>query len=309
MIKKVLNKVSMIFTDEGFLASNGVLVEDDVRLVIDSAEGKVLESVYPETVEVLLNSHHHLDHISGNDLFVNAKIMAHPIEREAMKNPEKTSASFGWKELMEPEKLSFVDQLQGSDNRNLKPWNVDEDLHDGQVIDCGSTKIRVVLTPGHTGGHCSFYFPEEEFIFIGDICLSKVGPWYGDPDTDVDDFIRSVDKIIELKPKMLATSHIPDLLIDGTDDIKGILTEYKERVYSREKRILDFLHTHTANINEISEKKLIYRVHPSTFVEFWEKSMVKKHLHRLLDAGKIEKLDDGRYCANERESMSEEIFF
>ena len=47
----------------------------------------------------------------------------------------------------------------------LKPWRIDGEINDGQVIDCGSTKFMVLHTPGHSKGHCSFYFPEEDLAF------------------------------------------------------------------------------------------------------------------------------------------------
>ena len=282
----------MVFTDEGFTFGNAVLVEDEMRLMIDSGAGKIMKSVLPENVDTLLISHHHLDHINGNDYFTKATILAHPDEKKAMLDPMKTTATYGWGELMDEDIMDYARNLQGKMKRILEPWHVDGTFSDRQIIECGKTRIQVLLTPGHTSGHCSFYFPENEFIFTADICLSKVGPWYGDPDTTIDEFINSIDLLVELKPKMLATGHLKFLL---RENINEKLIEYKERIYKREKRIIKFLKKSPASINDMAAKKLIYGLHQNTFVLFWEKSMLKKHLERLILAGEVESIEDKHY--------------
>jgi len=294
LIEKISDRISMIFTDEGFTFSNCVLVEDDTRVMIDSGAGSILETVRPADIDLLLLSHHHLDHIKGNDYFTRARVMAHPLERTALQDPEKTTATHGWQELIGGDALNYAQELGAIQPRLFEPWRVDEDLHDNQVIDCGNTSIRVMHTPGHTAGHCSFYFPDEGFIFTGDICLTKVGPWYGDPDTDIEDTLNSINRIIELRPRILATGHVPYVI---REDITQKLTNYRDRIFKREKRILKHISEYPSSIHEIAEKKLIYPVHPSTFVLFWEKSMIKKHLERLEKNGMIEYAENDRYTA------------
>ncbi len=297
MITKLYDTVSMVFTEDGFTTSNCLLVEDGRRLMIDSGAGTILASARPETVDTLLISHHHLDHISGNDLFTRARIYAHPIEKEGMNTPEKLTATNGWDELMEgdvAEHASELGKIADVMPRVFEPWRVDELLRDGQIIECGKTRIQVVHTPGHTAGHCSFYFPELDFAFLGDVCLTKVGPWYGDEDSGVDDFIATMDKLISLKLKRVSTGHIPVIV---EHDVEAVLTEYRDRILKREARILKSLKEAPGNIHEIAARRLIYREHPTSFVLFWEKSMLKKHFERLLSKRLIEKAENGVFRA------------
>ena len=293
MIQNYNDIISVVFTEEGFTYSNCVLVDDSKKVMIDSGAGKILKSIDPPSVEQLLISHHHIDHINGNDYCSNAVICAHEYEKESMQNPYKTTATCGWGELMDEDIMKYANGLSGSMRRVLEPWNVHETINDRDLIDCGRTKIMVLHTPGHTTGHCSFYFPEEEFIFTGDICLSQVGPWYGDPDTSIDDFIESIDLVIGLKPKAVATGHVQEII---TDNISKKLSEYKERIFKRERRVTNFLRKGPATIDEMAARKLIYGLHPNSFVLFWEKSMIKKHLDRLIDHGIVEKTDDNRFA-------------
>lgn len=294
MIQKIGNKIYMVFTESGFTSSNCLLVDDDIRLMIDSGADTALKEAGPSTIDILVNSHHHADHIRGNDLFDNAEILAHPLEKKAMQSPEKMTATSGWDELMEGDMAEHSRQFGGLPPRLFEPWRVDREIHDGEVIDCGTVKFHVLHTPGHTEGHCSFYFPDEGIVFLGDICLTVAGPWYGEENADIDDFIKSINRILSLKPKIVTTGHRTGVV---DSDIHGVLTEYRERFLKREKRILNCICERPATIHEIAQKKLIYREHPTTFVLFWEKYMVKKHCERLIKHDAIELLPDGRYTS------------
>ncbi|HOO72065.1 MAG TPA: MBL fold metallo-hydrolase [Spirochaetota bacterium] len=292
MFQVINDHISMIFTEQGFTFSNCMIIDDEVRTAIDSGAGKIMKSIDPASVDILLISHHHIDHINGNDYFTRAKILAHPLEKEAMSDPMKTTATWGWGELMDEDIMQYAENLTGKMKRVLEPWPVHGTFNDRDVFDCGKTKVMVIHTPGHTSGHCSFYFPDEEFMFTGDICLSRVGPWYGEPDTTIDEFTASVDLIDGFKPKKLATGHVNTII---TENIHDILMEYKERIYKREKRIINFLKKGPATINAMAQRKLIYGLHPTTFVLFWEKSMLKKHLDRLIDMGTVKKDEADKY--------------
>ncbi|MCJ7663919.1 MAG: MBL fold metallo-hydrolase, partial [Desulfobacterales bacterium] len=165
-----------------------------------------------------------------------------------------------------------------------------------QIIDCGKTKVEVLLTPGHTAGHCSFLFLDENLIFMADICLTEVGPWYGEDEADIDDFVASINRIISLKPAKIITGHRAEIF---DRDIPEVLGEYRDRIYKREEHILDFVRGNPSTINQIAAQKMIYREHPIIFVLFWERCMVKKHLDHLIKQGLVEKLEDGRYRTRE----------
>jgi glyoxylase-like metal-dependent hydrolase (beta-lactamase superfamily II) len=296
MIQEIDKNVKVIFTEDGFTASNCILVEDDVRLMIDSGAGNILSEVDTSGIDILLNSHRHLDHVWGNDRMNNAKILTHPIERIAMQDPFKIAALSGWEELMDEDIFKEAGQLGMLSERLLKPWRIDGEINDGQIIDCGNTKIEVLLTPGHTAGHCSFLFPDENLVFMADICLTEVGPWYGEEQADIDDFIESINRIISLKPAKIITGHRTEII---DRDIPEVLGEYRDRILKREEQILDFVRGNPSTINQIAAQKMIYPEHPIIFVLFWERCMVKKHLDHLIKQGLVEKLEDGRYCARE----------
>ena len=296
MIKEIGKNIKAIFTEDNFAVCNCMLVDDDVRLMIDSGAGKILSDVDTSAIDILINSHRHWDHIKGNDRMINATIVTHPIERVAMQDPTKLSAVSGWEEVMDENIVEEAKKLGGVPEILLKPLRIDGEINDGQIIDCGKTKIEVLLTPGHTRGHCSFLFPDEDLIFLADICLTAAGPWYGEDQADIDDFVESINKIISLKPAKIITSHRAEIF---DKNIPAILGEYRNRIYKREERILNFIRVNPSTIKQIAAQKMIYREHPIIFLLFWERYMVKKHLDHLIKQGLVAKLEDGRYCARE----------
>jgi len=292
MLVQVGNRVHVVFNEEGYTYGNCVLVDDDVKLMIDSGAGKALDQAQPETVDILINTHHHYDHVRGNDRFKRAKIWLHPTLHPAMQSLEKIMAVDGWKTLMH-EDFTY---LKSADPSLIpEPWRVDGEVNDGQEIDCGNTKLVVLHTPGHSQGHCSFYFPEEDLAFLGDICLTKVGPWYGEGQTDLTEFIASIDRIIDLKPGRVTTCHVNRVI----DNPLPVLAEYRDRILKREERILRRIKARPGTIDELAEEHMIYRQHPSPFVLFWEKSMLRNHLERLVRIGLAERLENGAFAGIE----------
>lgn len=54
--------------------------------------------------------------------------------------------------------------------------DVDEYVFDGDVITSGGISFKVIATPGHTVGSCSYYFEEAGFLLSGDtLFMESVG--------------------------------------------------------------------------------------------------------------------------------------
>ncbi len=150
-------------------------------------------------------------------------------------------------------------------------------ITDGQILDFGTVKAEVVHTPGHSAGHCCFWFPEEEFLFSSDICFTKAGPWYGEHLASPSEMMRSIDRIIDLSPPRVVSSHIHEVLEAPVPQLQ----EFKQRIEKREERIYKYLSQQPSDIHKLAEANLIYRAHPTNYVVFWEKLMLLKHLDSL----------------------------
>ena len=136
-----------------------VLVSDkDEGIVIDpGASGKriaeVLDKEGVKPVAVLL-THGHFDHVSGAEELC-AQYDALPVyildkEMKTLKDPETN--------------LTAVMSYEAKDFSPL----ITDTFSDGDEKEIAGFKFRVIWTPGHTTGGCSYFFPEEKMLFPGD---------------------------------------------------------------------------------------------------------------------------------------------
>jgi len=116
----------------------------------------------------LLNTHAHWDHAGANYQFEERRI--HRREREQVNQPQEID--------LEPAVIPAVWKMTGYSGRvsagglQYRPAPATAILEDGQEIDLGGRVIRVIHTPGHSPGHCSFLLTTESqsdgILFTGD---------------------------------------------------------------------------------------------------------------------------------------------
>lgn len=298
MLVKISDHLNFLISETGFTYCNCIVVEDDVRAILDTGADKgSLDSINPDGIDMVINTHHHYDHTRGNQYFTKSQIYIHPLDFKALNSREEKiiyNSLDLWDELMPGYDYTEAGILMGIEETEVeKTLHPDRLIEDKQIIDFGHTRLEVIHTPGHSAGHCAFWFPNEEFLFTGDICLTQAGPWYGEIYADPDAMIASINKLIELNPPRMTSCHINEICSDSRER----LTEFRDRINKREDRIYDFLKREPADVHTIAEKKLIYRMHPTPFVLFWEKLMVVKHLQRLQAKGRIEPIENSLYRA------------
>jgi glyoxylase-like metal-dependent hydrolase (beta-lactamase superfamily II) len=171
----------------------------------------------------------------------------------------------------------------------LSTSRLDGEYEDGRIFDFGNTTAEVVHLPGHTAGFCCFYFPNERLVYSADIDLTDFGPWYGGTDGDIQGFLDSIERIIDLKADVYVTGHEFGIL-KRSEFLKRI-PKFRARIFERDKRILEFLRAKKkgATLTGIASKGLIYG--PEFLVDewiyMWEKIMVRKHLERFEKLGLV----------------------
>lgn len=136
-----------------------VLVSDkDEGIVIDpGASGKrIAEALDKEGLKpvAVLLTHGHFDHVSGAEELC-AQYDALPVyildkEMKTLKDPETN--------------LTAVMSYEAKDFSPL----ITDTFSDGDEKEIAGFKLRVIWTPGHTPGGCSYFFPEEKMLFPGD---------------------------------------------------------------------------------------------------------------------------------------------
>jgi glyoxylase-like metal-dependent hydrolase (beta-lactamase superfamily II) len=90
-----------------------------------------------------------------------------------------------------------------------KPAPIAGTLQDGDVLDLGrGVELRVVHTPGHTMGCCTFAWDHEGIAFSGDSVLGRGSRDGGMPLIFYpDQYRRSLELVQELRPRVLCLGH------------------------------------------------------------------------------------------------------
>lgn len=260
-------------------------IDDKQKVLIDTPLDREFPNLLGDRkVDLIINSHFHRDHTGCNDLFPQARIMAHPLDIPPMESLNVFCYHYGFDNYGTKELQQGLVKWLG-----YQPCTVDQAIEDGDIIELGKNKLEVIHTPGHTPGHCAFFERESGILFSGDIDLTSFGPWYGNLTSDVDDIIESINKIIQLNPRIILSSHKG--IVDH--NVSGRLQKYLQKVYQNENRILETLRRPT-NLDTLTQKKLIYgKWHePYIVYEFFEQLSLIVHLRRLLKLGTVKQIGD-----------------
>ncbi len=263
---------------------NSLYIDDKKKVMIDPAsdEAYLRDLSLKTDIDAIINSHYHEDHIAFNYLFPEAELYVH----EAVAPCFKSYHSF----------LDYCGLLNSKykkewDDLFLNKFHFQEripavEFKDGDTLTCGDTNITVIHTPGHTIGHCSFYFPDEGILFLGDLDLAPFGPWYGDRVSDIDQTIQSLHRLLKIPADLYITSHEMGII---RGDITGLAEAYLDVITKREMKLLEFLKK-PRTLDEIINHWIIFKkeLQPRYFFEFAEKGMIHKHLERLMKNVKVE---------------------
>lgn len=260
---------------------NCLLIEDDQRALFDTSFGpENLQELLKTPVDIIVNTHFHEDHILNNHFFPEAKVWMHAHDAEGARSLDTFLQYYGFSEFG-GEKLGqeFIDSI------DLHASPVHREFEDGEILDFGHVKLRVIHTPGHTPGHCAFYEEKTEVLFSADIDLSSFGPWYAHRCSNIDDFILSIQKCLELKPRIIISSHKGIV----TNDIQARLHSYLEIIYRKEDQIIKALQS-PQTVLQLADRQIIYgENNPLTpLLRWFEKMAVDQHLQRLIKHNVVE---------------------
>ncbi len=267
--------------------ANSLYLEGEENLLIDTGAGPVLEELAGKTGQVVL-SHYHRDHLTCNHLFDGASFSIHKDDAPGVESLEGFSRLSGLDQVENEAFWEMVKQV------NFSATQVDRYFDDGDYFDLGRLKMKVLHLPGHTPGHCGFLIEKYNLIFAADVDLTRFGPWYGNPSSDLNQFRSSIRRLRDLKPDLLITGHSMPV----AKNIDQKLASYEAVLDRHDEAIIETLKKEPATLKQLTAKKIIYRRHYGQEVlRYFEEVMIQKHLESLLNREMITKTKDGLYEA------------
>jgi len=212
----------------GGLASGnaGFVIGDEGVLVVDTfftpaAVEELLDAINAQTkqpVKYVVNTHYHLDHTGGNQVFAarGIPILGHDklLEWQTTRNrkflPEKAALDKRLSDTQKQLAETPADQAdkRGQLERQIRRLNAMKSIvltnpnvtfSSGTVhLHLGAREVLLFTLPGHTGGDVLAFVPDVNVLFMGDMGWRKTLPNL--VDATVTDWIKSLDSILAQYP-------------------------------------------------------------------------------------------------------------
>jgi len=125
-------------------------------------------------------------------------------------------------------------ELTGAPVYAARPLDGQDRLKDEQQVEVGGVTLRAIRTPGHATDHLAFLDSDGGALFTGDAVLGRGTTVVNPPDGDLAQYLRSLRRMQELRPRTIYPGHGPTVF-DG----KAKLEEYVAHRNMREQQVID----------------------------------------------------------------------
>jgi cyclase len=204
----------------------GVIIGDDGLMVIDALTAPMhtkamvaaIRKVTDKPFRHLINTHHHGDHVNGNQYIPGAEIIGHPYCREEVvkmiPGPATWAKRDGWADGTEPRVI-------------LPPTTT---IEHKVTYHYGKTVVEVFpMLPAHTYGDLVVYLPQHKILFAGDIAFFYVAPFC--QNAHPSNWINVCDQINKMDVTTIVPGHGPV----GTKQHMAEMADYL-KILKREAR-------------------------------------------------------------------------
>lgn len=171
----------------GILGTNFYVITDEetgISAVVDPGAdfSELEEYVKGKNIKYILITHAHYDHLFGTAEMkrqTGALAVVGKDDEENMWNIEKCNAGMNFRVLQEPTEAEIV-------------------VKDGDELNVGNIKIKVIETPGHSHGSVCYVLTEEKVIFSGDTLFYHTVGRYDFPESSPEKMAGSLEKLVAL---------------------------------------------------------------------------------------------------------------
>ena len=188
------------------VSNAGVIVGEDHMMALDATGAPFHAKAFMAAARQaapgkpfrrLINTHHHGDHVNGNQFFAPVEIVSHPYCRqEVLKavagTPPRWDKREGW--------------ADGTEERRLVPPTT---TFDGKTAyHYGDLSVDVQFAgPAHTYGDLTIYLPKHKVLFAGDVAFYYVAPFAHN--AHVGKWLEAVDRIQKMDVETIVPGHGP----------------------------------------------------------------------------------------------------
>lgn len=177
-----------------------------------------------------------------------------------------------------PDHLPLAEKLARAHGATVRRY---PGLEDGDVVRVGTLNLTALYTPGHSADHLSFWLAEDRVVFTGDLVLGKGSSMVTYPEGNVAAYLRSLDRLMALEPRMLFPGHW-----DPVTDAMGKLREYRAHRLEREAQVLAEVQRRQGTALELTRR--VYGPEVGEDLLAAAEMTMRAHLEKLVEDGKVQ---------------------
>lgn len=250
---KTLRRNVGYFTERG--GTIGWLVSPDAMVVVDSQYPKTAKNCLnglrdrtDHPLDLLINTHHHGDHTSGNPVFegVAEKMVAHEnvpglMKKSAEESDEETDPAY-------------------PSTTYSKSWK----------MDAGDEVIHAkYYGPGHTSGDSVIYFEKANVVHMGDLVFNRMNPYTDRPaGASIRNWIKILDTVAGEYPSdaLYIFGHgKPEYGVTGNKEDVGVMGNYLSALVAHVEKGIE----QGKSKEEITNKKMLEGFEDFMYADFW----------------------------------------
>ncbi|MCC1497747.1 MBL fold metallo-hydrolase [Alcanivorax sp. 1008] len=167
-------------------------------------------------------------------------------------------------------------------------WAPDVVLADGEQIDLGKLRLRVIATPGHVSNHLCYLEENSGLLFSGDHLINGSTVVIAPPAGSMSDYLRSLRRLLDETISHIAPGH-GDLILDPVLTIEATIGHR----LAREEKVFQALNDQPDSL-PADLVALVYNDVP-TFLHGVAAFSLDAHLIRLAELQRAVRTEDGRY--------------
>jgi glyoxylase-like metal-dependent hydrolase (beta-lactamase superfamily II) len=202
---------AMLYDSNIYLLTGGrtALIDTGTGFQAGDTIASVRKALNGRGLDIVIITHRHYDHVGGLNAIINEF------------DPEVYAGAQDAVPLRAGDSESTLGTAFGG---QIRPMDV-KDLNDGDVIDIGAHRLRVIRTPGHTIGSISLYDEMTGSLFTGDtVFVDGVGR-HDLPTASLDQLIDSLRRLSRLDINGFYPGHGPSVQKGGNEFVlRGLRT-------------------------------------------------------------------------------------
>jgi cyclase len=190
--------------EKRIIANTGWIVFRDWVVVVDAnfpwgarAILNDLRRTTDKPVRFVFDTHYHSDHAFGNGVFTGAGAAIVCSEDCAAESRDKNARAWA--------------EDKGTGEYSLKQYQLVHPqvvFRDRMTVEDGAHRLELLrVGPAHTKGDAVAWLPNERVLFAGDLVVSNGGNYLGDPDADLENWVRALDRVTGTGAAVVVPGH------------------------------------------------------------------------------------------------------